>query len=180
VTPDLACFGKAMANGMPLSAIAGKRELMQELNHAFFSMTAGGECLSLAASKCTLDILGQSDYEGHIWRLGGRLEDGMRKLLSEFKLDGTFAGSAPRHVLSFNPATYPDAAGMKDLFYQEMIKRGVLFGNVVYVTFAHTDLDIDVTLAAAREAMATVANCHMCVDSVLQGKRSVSVFRKNT
>lgn len=180
VTPDLATFGKAMANGMPLSAIAGKRELMQELNTAFFSMTAGGECLSLAASKATLDILGQKDYQGHIWRLGNRLGDGITKLLQDFQLDGTFAGSAPRHSLSFNPDVYPDAAGMKDLFYQEMVRRGIFLTNVVYVTFAHTDEDIDRTLDAAYEAMATVANNHMCVDSVLRGKRSVGIFRKNT
>ena len=57
VTPDLACFGKAMANGMPISAIAGKSEYMKELDHAFFSMTFGGECLSLAASIATIKEL---------------------------------------------------------------------------------------------------------------------------
>ena len=69
VTPDLACFGKAMANGMPVSAIAGKAEYMKELDHAFFSMTFGGECLSLAASIATIKELRKKDYQ-HIWKLG--------------------------------------------------------------------------------------------------------------
>lgn len=179
VTPDLATFGKAMANGMPLSAIAGKRELMQELNHAFFSMTAGGECLSLAASKATLDILSRSDYEGHIWRLGNKLGAGFDEYIKHFGLDATFAGSAPRHNLSFG-STNKDPGGLKDLFYQEMVKRGIFFGNVVYTTFAHTDHDIDRTLDAAFEAFQVVRDNQHNVDAVLEGKRSVAIFRKNT
>lgn len=178
VTPDLACFGKAMANGMPLSAIVGKRELMQELNTAFFSMTAGGECLSLAASKATLDILSRKDY-CHIWNLGNRLARGMNELARLHNLDINFAGSGPRHNLTFN-ATHNDPTGMKDLFSQEMIKQGVFFSNVIYTTFAHSENDIDRTINAADKAMKIVATNQDAVDTVLEGKRSVAVFRKNT
>ena len=77
VTPDLCCLGKALANGMPLSAIAGKKEYMQELNHAFFSMTFGGECLSLAAAIETIKELKTKNYN-HIWRLGNMLDSGIK------------------------------------------------------------------------------------------------------
>lgn len=179
VIPDLATFGKAMANGMPLSAIAGKRELMQELNTAFFSMTAGGECLSLAASKATLNILAEKDYQGHIWQLGSELEYGINQLIKIYDLDAKFAGSGPRHNLSFG-STNSDPGGMKDLFYQEMVKRGVFFGNVVYVTFAHNNDDIERTLWAADHAFKAVSDNRDNVDKVLEGKRSVAIFRKST
>jgi glutamate-1-semialdehyde aminotransferase len=178
VTPDLACFGKAMGNGLPIAAICGKRELMQELNHAFFSMTFGGECLSLAASAETIRELKEKDYS-HIWQLGDSLDAGIKAAAHRYGLDVNFAGSGPRHNLTFKE-THKDPGGMKDLFYQEMVKRDILFPNVIYINFAHTQSDIDMTVRAADEAFKFVADHQENVDGVLQGKRSVSIFRKNT
>lgn len=178
VTPDLACFGKAMGNGLPISAICGKRHLMQELNHAFFSMTFGGECLSLAATAETIRELKELDY-GHIWKLGDLLDKGVKEAAHRHNLDVNFAGSAPRHNLTFKE-THSDPGGMKDLFYQEMVKQGILFPNVIYINFAHTERDIEMTVDAADLAFKFVAEHQNDVDSVLGGKRSVSIFRKNT
>jgi len=75
---------------------------------------------------------------------------------------------------------YEDSAGMKDLFYQEMVKRGVLFPNVIYIQFSHTEEDIDKTIEAANESFAFVKDNMNNINKVLQGARSVSVFRKNT
>lgn len=178
VTPDLACFGKAMANGMPISAIAGKSEYMKELDHAFFSMTFGGECLSLAASIATIKELQGKNYD-HIWRLGRLFENGMDTLSKKHDLNINFAGSGPRHNLTFSES-YEDASGMRDLFYQEMVKQKILFSNVLYINFAHTEYDILRTLEAADQAFSIVKDNINKIDSVLEGKRSVAVFRKNT
>lgn len=180
VTPDLTCLGKAMANGMPLSAICGKKEYMKELDTAFFSMTFGGECLSLAAASETIRILGghDVDYDG-LWQRGDKLAEGIRKAAQSHGLSINFAGSAPRHNLTFT-SEYKDPGGMKDLFYQEMVRRGILFGNVVYVNFAHSDHDIRVTCQAAEESFRVVSKNIDRIDDVLQGKRSVAIFRKNT
>jgi len=178
VTPDLACFGKAMANGMPISAICGKAEYMKELDHAFFSMTFGGECLSLAAAIETIKELKDKDYS-HIWEMGNLFKDGIVKAATEADLDINLAGSGPRHNLSFS-SDYEDPSGMKDLFYQEMVKQGILFTNVLYKSFAHTAEDIHKTSKSAEFAFEKVKNNMGDVDSVLEGKRSVSIFRKNT
>jgi glutamate-1-semialdehyde aminotransferase len=178
VTPDLACFGKAMGNGLPIAAICGKKSYMQELNHAFFSMTFGGECLSLAATVATIRELKTKDY-GHIWRLGDRLDAGFKESAGRHGLNANFAGSAPRHNLTFRD-THKDPAGMKDLFFQEMVKQGILFPNVVYINFAHTESDIDMTIEAADRAFKFVSENQDRVDDVLEGSRSVGVFRKNT
>jgi glutamate-1-semialdehyde aminotransferase len=167
-----------MANGLPISAIAGKKEYMNELNHVFFSMTFGGECLSLAAAISTIKELKTKDYN-HIWSLGNQFEKGMNDAAMRHNLSINFTGSGPRHNLTFSNE-YDDPSGMKDLFYQEMVKRGILFSNVLYISFAHTSEDIDLTLRAADEAFQTVKENINNVDSVLTGKRSVSVFRKNT
>ena len=178
VMPDLTCLGKAIANGMPLAAIAGKAKYMQELNTAFFSMTFGGECLSLIAAIETIKELKEKDY-GHIWRLGDALEKGMNEAAGLHGLDIKFAGSGPRHNLSFGE-THKDPGGMKDLFYQEMVKQKILFSNVLYINFAHTMEDIESTIDAAHSSFKKVAENQDNIDDVLLGKRSVAVFRKNS
>ena len=178
VTPDLCCLGKALANGMPLSAIADKAEYMKELDHAFFSMTFGGECLSLAAAIETIKELKTKDYN-YIWELGNMLDEGIKNAASKYNLDINFAGSAPRHNLTFS-SNYPDSTGMKALFYQEMVKQGILFPNVIYIQFSHTKKDIIKTIKAADKAFKFVADNINNLDAVLEGKKSVDVFRKNT
>ena len=178
VTPDLACFGKAMANGMPISAIVGKKEIMAELDHIFFSMTFGGECLSLAASIETIKELRTKDYN-HIWKLGDKFRDGMNAAAESANLKINFAGSSPRHNLTFS-SDYENPTLMKDVFYQEMVKQKILFSNVLYLNFSHTEEDIDKTVDAANRAFDIVNKNMSNLESVLEGKPSVSVFRKNT
>jgi glutamate-1-semialdehyde aminotransferase len=179
VIPDLACLGKAMANGMPISAIAGKKEYMNELNVVFYSMTFGGECLSLAAAIETIKILKNDKDYSKIWKLGNMLDVGIKEMAKKHNLNINFAGSAPRHNLTFDETTHSDAAGMKDLFYQEMVKKNILFPNVIYIQFSHTTKDIQKTIDAADEAFKIVEENQNNVDKVLQGKRSIAIFRKN-
>ena len=178
VTPDLCCLGKALANGMPLSAIAGKKEYMQELNHAFFSMTFGGECLSLSAAIETIKELKKKDYN-YLWDLGNLLDEGIKKSAKKYGLKINFAGSAPRHNLSFD-SKHKDPSGMKALFYQEMVKQGILFPNVIYIQFSHTKKDIIKTIKAADNAFKYVKDNIDNIDNVLEGKKSIEIFRKNT
>jgi len=178
VTPDLCCMGKAVANGMPLGIIAGKKEYMNELNNVFFSMTFGGEALSLAAAIATIKELQTKDY-GHIWELGDMLNKGIKGAAKKYNLDVIFAGSAPRHNLTFNPETYSDTDGLKYLFYQEMVKQNILFPNVIYINFSHTKKDIQKTIDAANKAFEFVSKNIDNVEEVLEGKRGVDIFRKN-
>lgn len=178
VTPDLCCLGKAIANGMPLSAIVGKKKYMQELNHIFFSMTFGGECLSLAAAIETIKELKTKDYN-HIWELGDLLDKGIKEAAKKYDIKINLAGSAPRHNLSF-PSTYEDPQGMKAVFYQEMVKQGIFFPNVIYIQFSHTKKDINKTIQAADKSFKFLKDNLDNLDNVLEGKKSIDIFRKNT
>jgi glutamate-1-semialdehyde aminotransferase len=178
VVPDLCCLGKGMANGLPLSAIVGRREYMKELDNVFFSMTFGGECLSLAGAIATIQELKEKDY-GHIWALGNKLDKGIKGAAKKHGLQINFAGSAPRHNLSFCES-YRDPNGMKALFYQEMVKQGILFPNVIYIQFSHTKKDINKTLKAADKAFKLVKNNIDNTDNLLEGEKSVEIFRKNS
>ena len=163
---------------MPLSAIAGKEKYMQELNHVFFSMTFGGECLSLAAAIETIKELKTKDYN-HIWELGGMLNKGIKEAASKHNLKISLKGDGPRHNLTFD-TSYEDTSGLKGVFYQEMVKQGILFPNVIYIQFSHTKNDIKKTIAAADKAFKVVADNIGNLDKVLEGKRSIEIFRKNT
>jgi glutamate-1-semialdehyde 2,1-aminomutase/spore coat polysaccharide biosynthesis protein SpsF len=179
VIPDLCCLGKAIANGMPLAAIAGRKEYMNEMNKLFFSMTFGGECLSLVAAIETIKELKTKDYN-YLWKLGEKLNKNLKKIAKKHNLDIILIGDAPRQNLSFNPEIYSDADGLKALFYQEMVKQGILFPNVIYLNFSHTEKDINKTIKAADKAFKFISKNLDNIDNVLEGKRSVNIFRKNT
>ena len=78
VTPDLACFGKAMGNGMPISAVVGRADIMRLMEDIFFSGTFGGEALSLAAAIATIDKMEREDVTGWLWPTGGELMNAAR------------------------------------------------------------------------------------------------------
>jgi len=180
VIPDIATFGKAVANGMPLAIIAGKREFMKEFDHIFFSMTFGGEAVSIAAAVETVKELieKREDIFPHIWRNGNKLQTAFNEFSGSIGLDAKMIGAAPRSNIIFN---VEDPGGAKDIFNQEMVKRGILMGSQTYITWAHNDEDIDETIVAIKESLIIVkmAVDEDNVDSVIEGARSLSTFKKS-
>lgn len=160
VQADLVCFGKALGNGMPISALVGPAEPMDALRDVFFSGTHGGETLSLAAARATLDVLASEPVHEHLWRLGRKLQEGVASSVERHGLDEwvSCSGAAPWTLISVRE---PDPLGAtlpaKSLLQQEMLKRGILFNGSNFISYAHTDADIDTAVeayAAAFEALA--------------------------
>ena len=107
------------------------------------------------------------------------LGEGIKESARKHNIKIELTGSAPRQNLSF-PSTYKDPQGMKAIFYQEMVKQGVFFPNVIYIQFSHTKRDIKKTIKSADKAFKFLKNNLNNLDSVLEGKKSVDIFRKNT
>ena len=79
VTPDMASYGKGCANGMPLSFVAGKRELISQIERGVFvSMTFGGDAISLAGALATIKVMQEKNVMEHVWRLGQIMLDGIK------------------------------------------------------------------------------------------------------
>lgn len=156
VAPDLACVGKGMANGMPLAAVVGRRDLMREFEGIFFSYTFGGETLSLAAAAATIDEMKTHDVIDHLWRVGEQLQHGTRQLLEQFGLMKRVVclGYPPRHVLRFLDEDGKDSPVLKTLFLQETIKRGILTAGAHNLSFSHTLADVTWTLERYAEIFA--------------------------
>jgi glutamate-1-semialdehyde aminotransferase len=182
VQPDLAAFGKAVANGLPLSVVAGRRELMLEFEEVFFSTTHGGEALSLAAAIATLRVLERDDVIPTLWRRGESLVSGLRSLVERHGLDGRVVclGYAPRTAVLFRDADGHDSLELKSLFQQECIKRGVLFTGSQFISAAHTDDDVRRTLEVYDEALGELAEAvaHGGPAARLEGHPVQPVFRQ--
>ena len=182
VTPDLACFGKAMANGYPLSAVVGRRDVMQVFDEIFFSFTLGGEAVSLAAARATMTKLSAKNVIEHLWRQGARIRDGYNRMAKAAGLEERTRciGLAPRTVVTFTDATGTDSLAMKSLWQQEMIKRGILVGAGFNICYAHGDDDVEATLAACGEALSVLARAvaDRMVETSLEGPVIQPVFRQ--
>ncbi|HVN25594.1 MAG TPA: aminotransferase class III-fold pyridoxal phosphate-dependent enzyme [Syntrophorhabdales bacterium] len=179
VVPDLGCFGKGMANGFSISAIVGKKEFMKELDEIFFSMTFSGETIGLAASIATVSEIRKKGVVDCIWKQGRKLRDGLYKIKEELKVNVEIIGHPPRSGFLFRDASGNESLEIKSLFLQETHKRGILFGGPVYLSFSHTDDDIERTLDASFEAMRVVKDAadEGSVDRFMEGKKIGTVYR---
>ncbi len=149
VTPDLCAMGKGMANGFPISVVAGKREFMSEFETIFFSFTFGGEVSALRAALKTLEIMERENYWAHAFKQGSKLQEGFKTLARDYRLSdkADCVGLAPWTIVNFANLE------LKTLFQQEMIRHGILFAGSQMISLSHSDEDIDKTLRAYQEAM---------------------------
>ncbi|MFQ5875223.1 MAG: aminotransferase class III-fold pyridoxal phosphate-dependent enzyme, partial [Dehalococcoidia bacterium] len=182
VTPDLACFGKAMANGYPIAAVVGRREIMQLFDEVFFSFTFGGETLSLTAAAATMNELREKKVISHLWDQGRKLKDGYNVLTREFGVERytECIGLPPRTVITFKDETEVESPMLKTLFQQEVIKCGVLSGGYHLLCYAHSPADIDHTLRAYSAALRKLGSAIERGDAAqqLEGPPVSPVFRR--
>jgi len=159
VTPDLACFGKAMGNGFPIACVLGKREIMQTFDEIFFSFTLGGEAASMAAAMKVLDILEHTDALARMQAQGRRLQDGLRVLAKKAGLENRIVctGDPVWSLLKFLDAEGAPSLLVRSLFQQEVIKRGVLILVTHNMSAAHDEAAVTHTLEAYAGAFKTLA-----------------------
>lgn len=162
VVPDLGCFAKGMANGYPISAIAGRRDVMStvEDDDFFFSTTYAGETVSLAASNACISVFRNEPVVEHLFTQGEKLREGYNELAVNYGLGERTKcrGYAPRTVVSFQDRSGNADFELKSLFIQECLERGILFSGTHLPNYSHTDADIERTLTVYDEAMEEVAD----------------------
>lgn len=159
VTPDLASFGKAMGNGMPISAVVGRADLMREMEEIFFSGTFGGEALSLAASIAVIDKMRREPVIDTLWRTGTALAEGTRDLIARHGLQKVFGlvGKAPWMILTVQDQPTARKEAIKTLLMTELLARGVLLLGSHNVCYAHNGEDAAQIFAGYDGALARVA-----------------------
>lgn len=160
IRPDLSTFGKAMANGFSVSALAGRRELMQlggfdhDRERVFLlSTTHGAETHGLAAALATMKVYREEPVIDTLWQRGQQLADGLRAAAARARVSEHVPLFGPPCCLVFGSR---DEQGLpsqpfRTLLMQEIIRRGVLATSLV-VNYSHSTEDIDRTVAAFAEA----------------------------
>lgn len=156
VIPDLATFGKGLANGYPLSAIAGKAEIMHLMEEVFFSFTFGGETLSLAAALASMTKMQQQPVLQTIAQQGEQVIQGVQQLIDRHQIDHllSISGHPAWSFLLIKEGIYCDSYQIRTLLLQEGFGRGILTLGTHNMTFAHTNEDIQQLLTAYDEIFA--------------------------
>jgi glutamate-1-semialdehyde 2,1-aminomutase/spore coat polysaccharide biosynthesis protein SpsF len=159
VTPDLACFGKAMGNGFPIACVVGKADVMKVFEDIFFSFTFAGEVSSMAATMKVLDVLETTDALARMDANGRILQEGLNALAKEAELQDRIQciGYPVWSLIRFLDAEGKDSLLVRSLFAQECVKRGILLLATHNVTAAHDPLAIEQTLRVYAEVCKTLA-----------------------
>lgn len=183
VRADMACFSKAIANGMPIAVLTGRQDVMRLFEKdVFFFTTFGGEALSLAAAKATIDVIRNKNVPDYLSKQGEKLKTGYNKIAEELGMNYTkCSGYDCRTIVTFD-ASAGNPLEMKSLVQQEMVKRGVLWGGFHNMCFSHSFEDIEYTLKAYKDVMPILKKAveEKNVKAYLKGEPVEPVFRKTT
>lgn len=186
VKADLACFSKAIANGMPISVLTGRKDVMQLFEKdVFFFTTFGGEALSLAAAVACIIEIKEKNVCAYLDKQGQKLKDGYNSIAQKYGMNYTSCnGYNCRTIMTFNRelANGQNPLEMKSLVQQEMVKRGVLWGGFHNMCFSHTDEDISFTLKCYEEVLPILKKAvdEKNVTKYLKGEPVEPVFRKTS
>ncbi len=170
ITPDLATFGKGMANGYPISAIVGKKEIMKVMEDIFFSFTFGGETLSLAAALATMGKMETEPVLETLSSQGVKVMEGLRERIRKHGLESVLSvgGSPTWSFLVIQDTTEYSSWITKTFYLQEMLARGILTVGSHNMSYSHSDQDIARLLAAYDEVLGELSEA--LTESTLEAK----------
>lgn len=173
VTPDLVSLGKAMANGYPMAALAGRRDLMEWFNTrpggtVFFAGTYNGHAVGVSAALATLDLMEREPVHEHIFALGERMRRGLREIHQRLGLRATVAGFGSVFLTYFMDGkieNYSDLmrndTGLFLEYRRRLMQRGFfkipMALKRAHISYSHTEADIDNTLQAVEDVLKELA-----------------------
>ena len=153
VKPDIAVFGKALGNGYPISAVIGRKDIMDHAQDSFISSTYWTERIGFVAAMATLKKMETHSVQNHLIRCGERINRGWAQLSKKHGIPIHIDGMPPLTHISFE-AKNPIA--LQTLYTQEMLGKGYLLGAAVYTTFAYSDEIIDRFIEDSSSVFATI------------------------
>lgn len=147
VTPDLTVLGKGMANGMPLAAVCGGKDIMNCFEHTWISSTYASEALSIVSAITTINLLKQKKLDKKIEKLGSIFMNGMRELITRYNIRAELSGIPQLFYIRFNSET------LEKLIMRETLKNGILLKRTAYnyVSASHTEKQIEYTLQTCED-----------------------------
>lgn len=159
VTPDLTVLGKGMANGYAISVVTGKKDVMMAAaSKLFISSTFFPNSDGYIAALKTIEIMEREKVLDNIWGKGERLMKKIQAIIDKYDVGAELTGVAPMFMVTFKKDEADTQKGKRDDFYTQLIRKGFFFTphHHAYISWRHTEEDLDKTVQAMDEAMAYV------------------------
>jgi glutamate-1-semialdehyde aminotransferase len=169
VEPDVAMFGKTLGNGYALTAVVGKKSVMEAAQTSFISSTFWTERIGPTAALATLKVMERVKSWEIITKTGAKMQQGWKDLANSHGLDITVSGISAMTTYGFNNE---HAAHYKTFITQEMLKKGYLASTHFYASTAHTDEHLKSYFEALDGVYATIAKCEseeLNINDLLEG-----------
>ena len=184
VSPDLVAFGKGMGNGYPISAVAGRKDLLEQIEQGvFISTTFGGDSISMAASLATIKKLEQPGFYERIIKIGTMIRNGIQERIDKYDLNEVLSVSGlPAHCgvafKGYGSLSYLD---IQSVYSQTMIQNGILVFAIYFLNSHHTEKEAQAYLDATDKAFALIRKAvdNDSVDDILIGGKVDPVFKRN-
>lgn len=160
IEPDLITFGKGMANGMPLSVVAGKKCLLEmiETDNVFISTTFGGETLSLAAAIKTIQILDRVNGYKHMWEMGEIYLENTKKLIKKYKLEEIVStyGLPPHCGVNFMNYSHYSYLDFQSIYLKVLLDNNILSIGINNFNISHTRKEVQKLNNAMEKALKVI------------------------
>lgn len=184
VSPDLVAFGKGMANGYPISAIAGRKDLLKQIEEGVFvSTTFGGDSIAMAAALATIKILEQPGFYDHIVKIGTILRDGIQQRIDKYDLRDVLAVSGmPAHCgVSFEGYGSLDYLDIQSIYSQTILQNGIFQFAIYFLNLHHTEKEAKIYLDATDKAFSQIRKAidQNSLEGILEGGKVNPVFKRN-
>jgi glutamate-1-semialdehyde aminotransferase len=160
VTPDLTVLGKGMANGYAISVVTGKKDVMMAAaSKLFISSTFFPNSDGYIAALKTIEILERDHVLDNIWGKGDRFLKKIKAIIEKYDVGAELSGVAPMFLITFEKGDNDFKRAIRTDFYTQLIRKGFFFTphHHAYISYRHTEEDLNTTAQAIDETMAYVA-----------------------
>ena len=178
VEPDMVMFGKTIGNGYALTAVVGRRSVMEAAQNTFISSTFWTERIGPTAALATLKVMEREKSWNKITHTGKKMANGWLSLAANHDLDITVSGIPAMSSYSFNSR---NSMEYKTLITQEMLKKGFLASTIFYACTEHTDEHLSNYFDELDKIYNTIGKCEseiLNINSLLEGPVCHSGFKR--
>lgn len=178
VEPDMAMYGKTIGNGYALTAVVGKKSVMEAAQTTFISSTFWTERIGPTAALATLKVMERVKSWEIITDIGNKMRNGWQKLADNYNLEISISGIPSLSTYSFNST---DCLAYKTLIAQEMLKKGFLASTNFYASTAHNDENLDLYFNALESVYQQISKCEkqeLHIENLLEGLICHSGFKR--
>tara|TARA_Y100000590_G_scaffold466368_1_gene641465 strand:- start:208 stop:1518 length:1311 start_codon:yes stop_codon:yes gene_type:complete len=156
VEPDVAMFGKTMGNGYAITAVVGKKEIMESAQKTFISSTFWTERIGPSAALKSLEVMRRLRSWEKITSIGKKIKNGWETIAKNYKIS---ISTSPIPAVSSFTFNSKDSLYYKTYLTQEMLKKGILGSTNFYACIEHTEDNIEDYLSNIDEIFSTISKC---------------------